>query len=668
MRVLCQWRPWSLAVLTLAWTTIANSQMNMTDKLPKPATVPTQAMQRASNSRLPILNAKSQDDASRGLVAAFGSRPILNAAQQPAWSLADYEFLSVEKAPDTVHPGLWQHARLNLRNGLFKVTDRVYQVRGLDIANMTILEGDSGLIVVDPLLSVETARAAMELYRKHRPPKPVVAVIYTHSHADHFGGVRGVIDEQDVRAGKVQVIAPAGFMMAAIAENVMAGPVMLRRGHYQFGGLLPRSEREHVDAGLGKSISRGTVTLIAPTRTIEGDRETHRIDGVEIVFQLVPDSEAPSEMIMFYPQFGVLNMAELVSRHMHNLLPVRGAMVRDALSWSKQIGQALRIYGGQANIMIMQHHWPVWERENVIGFLGRQRDMYKYLHDQTVRLMNHGLVPDDIAQHIELPATLRQDWSTHAFYGNVKHNVRAIYQRYVGWYDGNPVHLDPLAPVLAARKAIEYMGGAQAALVKAQADYERGEYQWVATVTQQLVFADPSNRAARNLAADAFEQLGYQAESPTFRNSYLQAARELRQGPPKLPPGPGGRPDIIRAMPLDLYFDYLGVQLNSAKTGDEPRKYNWRFTDVGVTYVLELSHRALSSHQGAADPRADVDLSLTRKVLDDISTSRNSFRKAIDNGDISFTRGREAFVQFIDSLDTFPSVFPIMEPGPDSLH
>ncbi|MDM0085373.1 alkyl sulfatase dimerization domain-containing protein [Variovorax sp. J31P179] len=653
--------------MALTSTTPATAQGPDPSRLPQPATEVTRAIQRGAASELPPLSEEAIADAEWGLVAEFGVAPILNAAQQPIWSLGGYEFLAAADVPNSVHPGLWQHARLNLRNGLFKVSDRVYQVRGLDISNMTILEGDTGLIVIDPLLSVETARAAMDLYRRHRPDRPVVAVVYTHSHADRFGGVRGVVDEADVLAGKVQVIAPAGFMAAALSENVMAGPVMLRRGHYQFGGLLPRSEREHVDAGLGKSISRGTVTLIAPTRSIEREQEKHRIDGIDMVFQLVPDSEAPSEMIMFYPQFAVLNTAEVASRHMHNLLPVRGAMVRDARNWSRHIGQALRDYGGVAEVVIMQHHWPVRGRKNVSRFLGHQRDMYKFVHDQTLRLMNHGLGPDDIAQRIVLPATLRADWSTHDFYGSVKHNVKAIYQRYVGWYDGNPVHLDPLPPVEEARKAVDYMGGVDAVLARARSDFAREEYRWIAKVAHQVLLFDPGNAAARVLGADALEQLGYQAESPTVRNSYLQGARELRLGMPKLPAGPGGRPDIVRAMPLELYFDYLGVRLDSSKVGDEALLANWRFTDLAVNWVVELSNRTLSAHPGAANPDAEIDLTLTRGVLDEISMGRASFRSAVESGGIRITRGQGSFLGIVDALDTFPSVFPIVAPADPSV-
>ena len=508
----------------------------------KDATEATRAANRAAFADVPLADKRSFDDARRGFVEALGDKLIVRDDGRLVWTLAGYEFLGTEQAPDTVHPGLWRHARVNMANGLYKVTDRVHQLRGFDVSNMTIIEGDTGLIVIDPLISTEVAKAALVLYRKHVSQKPVVAVIYTHSHIDHFGGVRGVANSDDVAAGRVTIWAPAGFMAAAVGENVIAGNAMLRRALFQFGAMLPRGERGQVDTGLGKSVSVGTVTLIPPTNLIEKPIESHRIDGVEIVFELTPEAEAPAEMIMYYPQFRVLNMAEIATQNFHNLLPMRGALVRDSLSWSKYIGGALRRYGTSSDVLIAQHNWPVWTGERVRDFLSKQRDAYKFVHDQTVRLMNHGYVGAEIAEMVKLPASLNQEWSAHSFYGKLKHNVRAIYQRYLGHYDGNPANLDALPPAEFAKKSIEYMGGAESALKKAREDYARAEYRWVAQVASQLVFADPANREARELAADAFEQLGYQSESATARNAYLQGASELRNGVPNLGRGWGRRP------------------------------------------------------------------------------------------------------------------------------
>jgi alkyl sulfatase BDS1-like metallo-beta-lactamase superfamily hydrolase len=630
----------------------------------KDATEATRAANRAALADVPLADKRSFDDARRGFVEALGDQLIVRADGRLVWTLAGYEFLGTEQAPDTVHPGLWRHARVNMANGLYKVTDRIHQLRGFDVSNMTIIEGDSGLIVIDPLISIEVAKAALELYRKHLSHKPVVAVIYTHSHIDHFGGVRGVVNCDDVAAGRVTIWAPAGFMAAAVGENVIAGNAMLRRALFQFGAMLPRGERGQVDTGLGKSVSVGTVTLIPPTNLIEKPIESHRIDGVEIVFELTPEAEAPAEMIMYYPQFRVLNMAEIATQNFHNLLPMRGALVRDSLSWSKYIGGALRRYGDSSDVLIAQHNWPVWTGERVRDFLRKQRDAYKFVHDQTVRLMNHGYVGAEIAEMVKLPASLNQEWSAHSFYGNLKHNVRAIYQRYLGHYDGNPANLDALPPAEFARKSVEYMGGAESALNKAREDYARAEYRWVAQVASQLVFADPANREARELAADAFEQLAYQSESATARNAYLQGASELRNGVPNLGRGSGTSPDIVRSLPLDMYFDFMGVRLNGEKAAGKTIVLNWRLTDTRQEYVLNLDNSALTYVEDSQADEADATVTLTRATLDEISMRTTTFESALQSGQISVTGKREKLVELLEMLDTFPLQFAVVEPRP----
>ena len=631
---------------------------------PKDATEATRAVQRAVRADLPMADKQSFEDARRGLIEALGDQVIMGAGGRPAWSLKGYEFLAKEDAPDTVNPALWRHARVNMANGLFKVSERIYQVRGLDLSNMTIIEGDKGLIVIDPLITTETAKAAMDLYFKHRPKKPVLAVIYTHSHVDHFGGVRGVITGEDVAAGSVKVIAPAGFMGEAVGENVIAGNAMSRRAHYQFGPLLPRGERGQVDAGLGKTTPFGTVTLIPPTQLIEKPVETHRIDGVDIVFELTPGAEAPAEMIMYYPQFRVLNMAEIATQNMHNLLPMRGALVRDALSWSKYIGGALQRYGAKSDVVIAQHNWPVWGAQRVQDFLKRQRDTYKFVHDQTVRLMNQGYVGAEIADAIRMPPSLAQDWSTHPFYGQLKHNVKAIYQRYLGYYDANPASLEALPPVPAAKKAVEYMGGAEAVLKRARDDFAKGEYRWVAQVASQLVFADAANLDARQLAADAYEQLGYQMESATARNAFLQGAWELRNGVPKVPSLGAGSPDVIRALTLDMFFDYLGVRLNGDKAQGKTMVLNWQFSDTRQNYVLNLENSALTHMADAQAENADATVTLTRATLDEISLQKLTFPAALQSGQIAVSGKREKLVELLGMFETFTPGFPIVEPRP----
>jgi alkyl sulfatase BDS1-like metallo-beta-lactamase superfamily hydrolase len=630
----------------------------------KDATEATRAANLAALAQAPLADQRSFEDARRGFIEALGDTLVTRADGRLVWTLKGYEFLASEKAPDTVHPGLWRHARVNMANGLYQVTDRVYQLRGFDVSNMTIVEGDTGLIVIDPLISTEVAKAAMDLYLKHRPKKPVVAVIYSHSHVDHFGGARGVVDAGDVAAGKVTVWAPAGFMAAAVGENVIAGNAMLRRALFQFGALLPRGERGQVDTGLGKSVSLGTVSLIPPTNLIEKPLETHRIDGVEIIFELTPDAEAPAELIMYYPQFRVLNMTEIATQNFHNLLPMRGALVRDSLAWSKYIGGALHRYGASSDILIAQHNWPVWSGDRVRAFLRKQRDAYKFVHDQTVRLMNHGYVGAEIAEMVKLPESLNQEWSTHSFYGSLKHNIKAVYQRYLGYYDGNPVNLDALPPVEAAKKSVEYMGGAEAVLKRARQDFARAEYRWVAQVASQLVFADPANRDARELAADALEQLGYQSESATARNACLQGAFELRNGVPNLPGGTGAAPDLIRSLPLDMYFDFIAVRLIGDKAAGKTIVLNWRFTDTKQDYVLNLDNSALTCVADMQADHADATLTLTRATLDEISLQKTTFVAALESGRIAVAGKREKFAELLEMLDTFPAQFPVVEPRP----
>ena len=643
----------------------------------QPATAITRACQHAARRWLPLTDTQSFDDARRGHVADLPPGAITRAKGGPVWNLAAYGFLADEEAPDSVHPGLWRHARVNMITGLFKVCDRVWQVRGLDISNMTILEGDSGLIVIDPLVSTETARAAIELYFAHRPRKPVLAMIYSHSHVDHFGGVRGVIDEADVLAGRVQVIAPKGFMEEAVSDNVMAGNAMGRRALFQFGPLLPKGVRGQVDAGLGKTTSTGTVTLIAPTVVIEQPVERHVIDGIECIFELTPGAEAPAEMIIHHPGLRVLNMTEITSQNFHNLLPLRGAQVRDALAWSHYLDGALQRYGAASDVLIAQHHWPVWGGEAIDGYLRRQRDLYKYAHDQTVRLMNHGLLAGEIAEALQLPESLLQDWACHGFYGSLKHNVKAIVQRYLGWYDANPANLDPLPPTETARKTIDYMGGADAVLQRARADFDAGQYRWVAQVCSLVCHAgqpgdsgnsgnssDSAVLQASALGADALEQLGYQAESATWRNAYLQGAMELRHGPPNLPATAMAVADVVRALPLGLFFDYLAMRLDGAKAAGRRARINWCFSDTGEQLLQNLEHSALTHRLGVHDPQADASVTLSRATLDEITLQRLTFAEAVQAGRLVITGQPQVLLELMAMLDRFSRMFPVVGPRP----
>jgi alkyl sulfatase BDS1-like metallo-beta-lactamase superfamily hydrolase len=611
---------------------------------------------------LPFADRADFDDAQRGFIASLPDGLVLGDGQRVVWSMKPYAFQQQAVAPATVNPSLWRQAQLDNFHGLFKVTDRMYQVRGLDDSNITIVESDTGLIVIDALLSVETARAGMELYYQHRPRKPVVAVVFTHAHADHFGGVKGVVSENDVRAGRVKIFAPDHFTEHAVTESIIVGNAIRRRGMYQFGPLLPPGERGQIDAGHGKTVSRGTFTLIAPTDLIKDSYELRRIDGVDIEFHLVPGSEAPAEMTLYFPQFKVLDMAEDTNHTMHNLYTLRGAEVRDARLWSSYIGEALDRYGDRTDVLIAQHQWPTWGGEKIATFLKSQRDLYKFIHDQSVRLLNHGYTPNEIAETLRMPASLANDWSTRGYYGTLSHNAKAVYQKYLGWYDANPANLSPLPPVEQARKAVEYMGGADAVIARAQDDFKAGNYRWVASVMNQVVFADPANRKARELGADALEQLGYQTEAATWRNAYLMGAMELRTGVPKLPAVSALSREILKSVSVDLVFDSLAVRLNAGLAEGKAMVINWTFTDTGDKFIVNLENSALTHLSGKLAAKADAGITLSRETLDSILLKQKTFPDAITAGEIKVEGDPGKLGELMGMLDEFALGFPIVEP------
>jgi len=629
---------------------------------PKEATPITRAHNRAVLDALPFGDTRDFEDARRGFLGTLPEVEIKNDQGRVVWSLRDYAFLGDEHAPPTVNPSLWRQARLNMHNGLFQVTDRIYQIRGFDISNMTLIEGDRGLIVIDPLISTEVARAGLELYRQHRGRRPVVAVIYSHSHTDHYGGVRGVVDEADVRAGAVEIIAPDRFMEEIVSENVLAGTAMIRRAQFQFGATLPKGPRGQVDAGLGKVTSRGTVTLIPPTRIVTAPIEAHRIDGIEIVFQLAPETEAPAEMHMYYPGLRALNLAENATHNLHNIYPIRGAQARDANAWAKYLNEALDRFGRDADVVFAQHHWPVWGNGRVLDYLARQRDLYKYLHDQTVRLMNHGYKAAEIAERLSLPKSLAATWHARGYYGTLSHNAKAVYQRYLGWYDANPANLNPLPPVERGRKYVEYMGGAEAAIRRAREDFAKGEYRFVAEAMSHVVFADPANADARQLGADALEQLGYAAESATWRNAYLLGALELRQGRPSTVARAPISPDVVRAMSLELFFDYLGVRLNSEKAEGRRIVINWVFSDLDRRYVLNLEHCALTWLADRRSDRADATVTLERAMLNRLVLRELPFADAVERGLVGVDGDPAKVAELFSLLDDFTLMFEVVEP------
>jgi len=630
---------------------------------PNEATTITAQINAALLEELPFADQQDFEDAQRGFIASLPEVVIQSEDGRTVWSLAPYAFLEQEEAPPSVNPSLWRMAQLNMNNGLFQVTDGIYQVRGFDLSNMTIIEGDTGVILIDPLSTVETSHAALELYYAERGEKPVVAVIYTHSHVDHYAGVKGVISEEQVAAGDVVVLAPDGFMEAAVSENVFAGNAMTRRSMYQYGMLLPRGATGQVDNGLGKANPLGAITLIAPTDTVVETGETRTIDGVEMEFMMVSGTEAPAEMTIYFPQFKALGAAEIACPLLHNILTLRGAQVRDAKLWATSLDNAIARYGDELEVVFTQHNWPRWGNETVVEYLATQRDLYEFLNDQTLRLINHGYTGPEIAEMIELPDSLNQQWYTHGYYGTLNHNVKAIYQRYIGWYDGNPANLHALPPEPAAAKFVEYMGGADAIIARAREDYANGEYRWVAQVMSQVVFADPENEEARLLEADALEQLGYQAEAGTWRNWYLQGAWELRNGIP-VSPGTGGSdsPDTLKAMSIPLFFDYWGVRLNAEKADGKQFIINWDFTDTDEQYALNLSNAALTYRVDYLAPATDLNVTLTRAALDSITLGESTFEDEVAAGAITLDGDEALLAELIAMLDTFTPDFPMVTP------
>ncbi|CAG2156467.1 alkyl/aryl-sulfatase [Cupriavidus numazuensis] len=613
----------------------------------------------------PVLDDIDFENAQRGFIGTIPDGEIRDAKGRVIWSMADYSFLDDPQPAPTVHPNLWRQARLNMAHGLFKVTDRIYQVRGFDIANVSFIEGDTGVIVIDPLTVAETAEAAIALYRKHRGNRPVSALIYTHSHADHYGGARGVLDEADAVARNVPIIAPRGFMWHTVSENVIAGNAMMRRGMFQSGLSLPKHVCGQVDCGIGKGVPMGTGTLIPPTMSIEQEVETHVIDGVEIIFHLALESEAPSEMFMHFPGLRALNTAEIGVQTMHNLCPLRGAEVRDARVWSRYLDEALDRYAPTADVVFAQHNWPTWGNERIRHYLRQQRDLYKHLHDQTVRLMNHGLTGVEVAEAMKLPPSLAQEWANRGFYGAISHNVRAIVQRYLGWYDGNPAHLNLLPPEQSGPRYVAYMGGADALLDKARTDFTRGDHRWVAEVTNHLVFADPSNEAARMLCADALEQLGFAAESSTWRNAYLLGAQELRKGPIKLRRRHVSR-DLVSVLPLELLLDYFAVRLNGEQADGECMEIEWRNPETGECWAMRLENATMTYLPGPARGKRTACVSLGREGLAALQAGNDglpaTFSRLAEEGVIGVEGDLAGVVRWLGMLEEFEPMFNVVEP------
>jgi len=625
------------------------------------AALDTVRAQEAAARALPLADEQDFADARRGLVASDPEVRIEDARGRLVWDTAAYGFVSGD-APATVHPSLWRQAKLNGVHGLFEVAEGIYQVRGYDLSNMTWIRGRSGWIVVDPLTAKETAAAALALARRALGDAPIVAVVFTHSHVDHFGGVGAVVPEDPSARAALRVVAPRGFLEEATSENVLAGVAMGRRASFMYGMRLARSPRGHVDTGLGKAPARGTVGILEPTEWVERTPQELLIDGVRFVFQYAPESEAPAELTFYLPDAKAFCAAEIATHTLHNLYTLRGAKVRDALRWSGYLDEALRLFG-DAEVVFASHHWPVWGRERVVEYLEQQRDTYRYLHDQTLRLANRGLTPREIAEQLELPESLRRGFANRGYYGTVRHDAKAVYQAYFGWYDGNPANLDPLPPAALGAKYVAAMGGAERVLAEARAAFERGEYRWAATLLDHLVFAEPERREARELLAQTYDQLGYQAESGPWRDVYLSGAYELRHGAPEQAPVDlAAAMDLLRQTPLDSFFTAMAARVDGPKADGKELALNFVFTDVGETHVLELENAVLHHRRGEPAPDASVTVRLTRELLLRLATGQAGLRELVFSDELAVEGSRLDLLSFFSLLDRPDPAFPIVTP------
>jgi alkyl sulfatase BDS1-like metallo-beta-lactamase superfamily hydrolase len=589
-------------------------------------------------------------NAERGFVDTLDPVTITGADGRVVFDLAPYSYLAADGA-DTVNPSLWRQAQLCLKNGLFEVTEGIYQVRGFDLSNMTLVEGDTGVIVIDPLISAECAVAGIALYRKHRGDKPVTGVIYTHSHADHFGGVMGVLPD----GGRdVPILAPEGFMEHAVSENVYAGPAMNRRASYMYGMSLDVSPTGHVSTGLGIRTSAGSLGLLPPTIDISHTGQEEVVDGVRLVFQITPGTEAPAEMNFLFPDRRALCLAENATHNLHNLLTLRGALVRDPRIWSRYLNEAIELFGGETDVAFASHHWPTWGTENVVGFITEQRDLYAYLHDQTVRMLNQGLTGSEIAEVFQLPPALENAWHARGYYGSVSHNVKAIYQRYLGWFDGHPSSLWAHPPQAAATRYAEAFGGVDVLIEKGNAFAARRDLRFAAELLKHAVFADPDSSDAKRSLAAVFQQLGYGAENATWRGFYLTGAKELIDPPQNPPVDTGG--GMAAALSIEQLFDTLAIRINGPRAATQALVINLTFTDLGTTVRLVLSNGALIQTENPQSPAApDLSLTLTKAQLLGLLAGQS-----LDG--IEHTGDPSALVRLISLLDALDPAFPIVTP------
>ena len=599
-------------------------------------------------------------DAERGFIAAPVGQ-VKNEAGDVIWDYDAFAFVQGQ-APATVNPSLWRQALLNNHIGLYQVSERIWQLRGFDLANITLIEGDTGWIVVDTATARETATAAMAFARQHLGDKPVSAVIFTHSHADHFGGALGVISAEEAAARQVPIVAPAGFMEEATSENVLMGTAMGRRAMYMYGSRLSRDARGLVDNGLGKAVAFGRMGILTPTITVSGTDQELVIDGLRFVFHGVNGSEAPSEFVFYLPELKAFCGAELMSHTLHNLYTLRGAKVRDALSWAGFLDAALA-QSAEAEVLFNQHHWPVWGQPRIAEFITMQRDSYRYIHDQTVRLMNAGLGASEIAEQLQLPPRLEHYLNVRGYYGTVRHNAKAVYQFYLGWFDANPANLDPLPPVDAARRYVALAGGPERLLLAAQGAYDSGDYRWAAELLKHAVYADPDDAEARELLARSFEQLGYMAEAASWRNVYLSGALELRAGPPEQGISRAMLIDVLKHAPIERFLDAMAASLNGPDAANVELTINLVFSDLGESHVLAIENAVLHHHRAPPDPQADATLTLTKDFFLRMVTGGAGASDLLLSDDTDIEGSRIDLARFFRLLDKAPGTFPIITRG-----
>jgi alkyl sulfatase BDS1-like metallo-beta-lactamase superfamily hydrolase len=633
---------------------------------PKGASVATKTANKQMASKLNFDDRQSFEDATRNLIAPLPNKGVLkNAEGKTAWNLPQFDFLAGDKpAPDTVNPSLWRQAQIMQRNaGLFKVTDGIYQVRGIDISNATFIEGKTGIIVMDPILSKETAQAALALYYEHRPKKPVVAVIISHSHVDHYGGVLGVTTTEDVKSGKVKVYVPEGFTEAALDEGVIGGNRQMRLSGYQYSMLLEKGPKGNMTGGLGLDTSKGQTTFVLPTDLIEKDK-TLKIDGLDFEFMLAPDTEAPAEMYFYIPKYKALTTAEDAVFTLHNVYTLRGAKIRSAYNWSKYLQKARMKWGDKAEVLFAPHHWPIWDKARISEHLKRQSTAYKFIDNQAVRLANSGYDMYEAAEMLgELPGELGTDWGLRGYYGTMSHNVKAAYVKHFGYYSGNPSTLHPLPRVESGKRYVEYMGGAKAIMDKARKDYAKGEYRWTAQVLNHLVYAEPDNMDARNLLADTLEQLAYQSEAGTWRGWYLSGAKDLREGVKPLPVVDFASPSTVESEPIELFLDYLAIRLDAQKAAGKTIRLNLDLTDTKEKYLLEVQYGVLMYYEGKQASDADATVALTRTALNGIIEGQAKLADQISAGKIKVTGQKpKALDEFVALLVTFDGWYNVVTP------